>query len=119
MQKKRALQAAGALLAAAAALAGIYLLRPPCLILEHTGLYCAGCGTQRMVTALLRGDIPGAFACNPFMFVCLPLACLYALWEARRYAQGKSPLFRARPVQAAFAAVLLAGAAFMALRNLM
>lgn len=118
MQKERVLKAGAVLLAAGCACAGIYLLRPPCLILEHTGFYCAGCGTQRMLTALLRGDIPGAFSHNPFMFLCLPLAVLYVLWEASRYVRGRGPLWQTKGARIAALAVLALALAFTAVRNL-
>ena len=39
--------------------------RIPCLFREVTGLQCPGCGTSRMALALMRFDIPAAFAYNP------------------------------------------------------
>ena len=45
MDKKRVCKAAALLCGLALCGAAVYLLRPPCLILQHTGLYCAGCGT--------------------------------------------------------------------------
>lgn len=118
MEKKRALRAGAVLLAAAVVLMGIYWLRPPCLILKYTGFTCAGCGTQRMVTALLHGDMAGAWGHNPFMFVCLPAAALYALWEAHRYVRGKRPLYRTKAAPIILIAVLFAALVFAVLRNL-
>ncbi len=118
MEKKRALKAGAFLLLLGAGLVGVYLLRPPCLILKLTGLSCAGCGTQRMIACLLRGDLAGAWGYNPFMLLCLPLSGAYLLWEVLRYARGKPPLYKKKGTQAAFLAVLLLGAAFMVFRNL-
>ena len=118
MQKQRVIRALLVLIAAAAMLVGIYLLRPPCLILRATGLQCAGCGTQRMVTALLHGDLSGAWGYNPFMFLCLPLTGVYVLWEARRYVNRKPPLYKTRAVQTAFLALLFLAMVFIVLRNL-
>ncbi len=38
-----------------------------------TGLECPGCGSQRMVYALLHGDFAGAWEANPFLLSALPL----------------------------------------------
>ncbi len=118
MDKKRCLKAAGLLCGLALCAGGIYLLRPPCLIYQCTGLYCAGCGTQRMAAALLQGDIPRAFSHNPFMFIALPLGALYALWEGWRYGAGKPPLYKRKGARWVFLGVLLLAAAFTLLRNL-
>lgn len=118
MDKKKLLRAAGVLIGLALGAGGVYLLRPPCLILQHTGWYCAGCGTQRMVAAALRGDWAAAFRHNPFMFLLLPLTGAYALWEAWRYAHGESPLYKKKGAPYVLTAVLFLGAAFMVLRNL-
>ena len=46
--------------------------RIPCLFREVTGLQCPGCGTSRMALALMRFDIPAAFAYNPIAFFSFP-----------------------------------------------
>lgn len=116
---KRALRAALALLGLASAfLLVVFVLRPPCVILETTGYYCAGCGGQRMISALLEGDLLGAFRYNPFLFVFLPLAGLYAVTEAVRYVQNKRPLSRSRRFVPILIAVLFLALLFTVLRNL-
>ena len=45
---------------------------PPCVFNEMTGLYCSGCGTLRAGHCLFHGDIGGAAAKNPLLFVLLP-----------------------------------------------
>ena len=104
----------------ALALAGsaILLLRPECLILKYTGFYCAGCGTQHMVWALLRGDLSGAVYENIFMMIFLPAALLYAGAELVRYVQGKPLLYRRKAVLTALCLLLIAGMLFTVLRNL-
>lgn len=118
MDKKRAIKATTLLLAAALGLTALYLLRPPCLILQYTGFYCAGCGTQRMLTALLRGDIPAAFSHNPFMFIVLPLTAACVLCEAYRYARHKRPLYKAKYAPHVILSLLAAAILFTVLRNL-
>lgn len=95
----------------------IQLLRPPCLILEYTGFYCAGCGTQRMVLALLRGDLKSAAGLNIFMLAALPSAVIYAVAEAVRYVRGERLLCRARGFVPVLLGVLAAAAVFTLLRN--
>ena len=106
------------LLALLLALGLLLALQPPCLILKRTGFYCTGCGVQRMLRALLRGDLPGAAAQNIFMLIFLPCAALYLAAEAWRYGAGKSPLYRSRAFGPAVAAVLLLAGLFTVLRNL-
>ena len=116
--KRRALAAAGVLLALALACGALLLLRPPCLILKYTGFYCAGCGTQRMVWALLRGDLAGAARQNIFMLIFLPASAIYIVVEAVLYVKGKPLLSRSKAFPAAAALVLAAAMVFTVLRNL-
>ena len=61
-------------------------LMPRCPIKELTGFDCPGCGSQRMIHALLHGDFAGAWRQNPFLIVMIPvmLAALVAeLWRKR------------------------------------
>ena len=45
---------------------------PQCVFHKVTGLQCMGCGAQRMIHALLHGDIDGAFHANAFLLMSLP-----------------------------------------------
>lgn len=116
--RRRAVKAVGALLALCLCGIGILALRPECLILKYTGWFCAGCGTQHMALALLRGDLPGAAAENLFMLIALPATAAYALWEAIRYTRGKPPLFRKKAFLPALCGVLALATVFTVLRNL-
>ena len=74
----------GALLAAVAALAlwiRLDLPRPICRMRAWTGIPCPTCGSTRMIEALFAGDLLGAFAWNPLVFVALVFV---ALWIALR-----------------------------------
>lgn len=115
--RRRALIALGIFLALGAGAAALLLLRPPCLILEYTGFYCAGCGTQRMVLALLRGDLKSAAGLNIFMLAALPAAGIYAAIEAVRYVRGERLLCRAKGFVPVLLGVLAAAAVFTLLRN--
>ena len=116
--KKRALRVA-LLFLALSLLAGLILLwGPGCVILDATGYYCAGCGTQRMIAALLRGDLSGAARQNIFMLIMLPLAGLFLLTEALRYIRGKQPLWRGPCFSLIAAGILALSILFTVLRNL-
>ena len=69
-------------------------LRPPCLILKSTGLYCGACGFTRMVEELLQGNVGAAFRQNPYMFALLPLAGAYLAGEAACYLRQRPPLWK-------------------------
>ncbi len=45
---------------------------PRCPVRLVTGWSCPGCGSQRLLHALLHGDIAGAWHANPFLLLCLP-----------------------------------------------
>lgn len=116
--KRRALTVAGALLALCLGAAVVLLLRPDCLILKYTGFYCAGCGTQHMALALLRGDFRDALGQNLFMLVFLPLTCVYIVAEAVRYLLGRRPLYRSKAFIPVLCGVIVLATAFTVLRNL-
>ena len=73
--QKKILIIYGAILGAGMLYAFLILHTPfriPCLFREVTGLQCPGCGTSRMALALMRFDIPAAFAYNPIAFFSFP-----------------------------------------------
>ena len=73
--QKKILIIYGAILGAGVLYAFLILHTPfriPCLFREVTGLQCPGCGTSRMALALMRFDIPAAFAYNPIAFFSFP-----------------------------------------------
>ncbi|MGI6254117.1 MAG: DUF2752 domain-containing protein [Acutalibacter sp.] len=115
---KRLLRAALGLAGLGALGAILYLLKPPCPILQTTGFYCGACGVTRLVERLLAGDLAGAFRENQYMFLVLPLAALWLLGEAVCYVRGVRPLWRRRWMPWVFGAVLAAGLVFTVVRNL-
>lgn len=54
---------------------------PQCLFHTLTGLKCPGCGSQRMLHALLGGDFAGAWSYNPFLLTSLPVLIWLAWLE--------------------------------------
>lgn len=77
-----ALLAAGLVYYAFVSVTGSYV---PCFFRLVTGRQCPGCGVSHLFTALMRGDITTAFYSNPFVFVLLLPAAIYAAWKAVRY----------------------------------
>ncbi len=50
---------------------------PQCIFRRLTGYDCPGCGTQRAIHAIFRGDIASAWDFNPALFIAAPLIILY------------------------------------------
>ena len=48
-----------------------------CLFYKLTGWQCPFCGGQRMLRALLYGNLYDAFVLNPFLFCSIPLFIIY------------------------------------------
>lgn len=57
---------------------GESLFAPKCAFHELTGWDCPGCGSQRMLHALLHGHIAEAWNANPFILCVSPLFILIA-----------------------------------------
>ena len=117
--KKRRIFFVG-VVALALLLLGVFLLlvHPPCLIYAATGLQCPGCGTTRMVQALLRRDFAAAFRLNAFMCFFLPVSGVWLFIEAVRYVQGKKPLLYRRWAVVFWSAMFCAALVFAVWRNL-
>ena len=98
----------------------------PCPFRAVTGWECPFCGGTRLGAALLHGDVAGAFAFNPVVFVSLVLGVVVgALWviealggpRVRPPASWSSAARRVRPAIWWSLAGLLA-ALYVVLRNL-
>lgn len=46
---------------------------PQCMFLRLTGYQCPGCGSQRMLHALLHGDLAAAWHANAYLLAMLPV----------------------------------------------
>lgn len=60
----------------------------PCMFREHTGLYCAGCGSGRAVAAILRGEFLAAFRWNPLLYLLGIPSLLILIYEYIRIVFG-------------------------------
>ena len=65
-------------------------LAPKCIFHEMTGLDCPGCGSQRMLHALLHGDLQGAWQANAFLLCMLPVIATVA---AATFCRRRMPRF--------------------------
>ncbi len=89
----------------------------PCLVLMLTGLYCPACGVTRMATALLAGDLAGAFRYHPLLMLLIPIGLCYGAYRAVIYIKcGDVPAKRWEKVFVASAVALIL--LFGVLRNL-
>ena len=70
-----AVSAAALALAVPGFLARVASALPPCVFRSLTGIPCPGCGSGRAALALVRFDLPAAFASNP-LFVAAAAAFL-------------------------------------------
>jgi hypothetical protein len=57
---------------------------PKCIFHSLTGLKCPGCGSQRCVHSLLRGDVAAALRYNTFFVANIPLVAILLYGEAMR-----------------------------------
>ena len=80
----------GGALAIGGALTAVWLRlglpRPICLLREWTGIPCPTCGTTRLIEALLSGDLLGALAWNPLVFLILTAVAVWAVLSAASFA---------------------------------
>ncbi|MDE7382019.1 MAG: DUF2752 domain-containing protein [Muribaculaceae bacterium] len=51
---------------------------PKCPVKMISGYDCPGCGSQRMIHALLHLDFPAAWDANPFLILSIPYILLLA-----------------------------------------
>ena len=92
--RERAGLPVGALVGGALAIGGaatavwlrLGLPRPVCLLREWTGIPCPTCGTTRLIEALLSGDLLGALAWNPLVFLILTAVAVWAVLSAASFA---------------------------------
>lgn len=88
---------------------------PKCPLLMATGLKCPGCGSQRMLHALLHGDIAAAWRCNALLFLLVPFLIALAVASARR--RSRPRFYRVMNSIPVIVAVTLALIGWFVLRN--
>jgi hypothetical protein len=90
----------------------------PCYFYLLTGLDCVGCGTTRMLHALLHGDLAAAASYNVFTMIWLPLPTYALLGEWLLALTGRRLLPQIRDWRWLMLALLISSLTFMVLRNL-
>lgn len=82
---------------------------PQCLFKVTTGLDCPGCGSQRALHALLRGDIGEAWGYNALFVAELPvIAVLLVLWTLPgRFPRAERLLYSRTFILAVLAAIII------------
>lgn len=89
---------------------------PPCPMYTMTGLECPGCGGQRALHTLLRGDVATAWRLNPLVPLAMPLL---GLLLARHIFGPRPKSVQGGPVALwKIAAVIVLLLAFTVYRNL-
>jgi len=59
----------------------IKLIDFKCVFKEIFNIYCAGCGTTRMVESVLKLDLYQAFRYNPLMFILFIILGIYIIYQ--------------------------------------
>lgn len=95
----------------------IYIFQIPCAIKRFFGVYCAACGTQRMLTSAVNLDFAQAFKYNPLMFCLTPIvAILYIVESVKYYKTGE--ILKSRFIKFTIAIIVIISLIFMVLRNM-
>lgn len=56
------------------------LIHFKCVFRKLFGIFCAGCGTTRMIKSMFSFEFYQAFRYNPFMFILLVLTLIYIFY---------------------------------------
>ena len=89
----------------------------PCFFHEVTGWNCPGCGLTRAAIAISRGDLVGAFGCNPMIVPYAIYGGWYAVTASVRYLRGERDAVIFGPTWVHVVMLILA-LAFGVVRNL-
>lgn len=65
----------------------------PCIFYKITGMKCPGCGMTHAIAELSQGNVKLALEYNALCLTALPVLCLYLLYRAMRYVNGKDEGF--------------------------
>ena len=57
---------------------------PKCIFYSLTGLKCPGCGSQRCIHSLLKGELAAALHYNAFFVANIPILAILLVGEALR-----------------------------------
>lgn len=93
----------------------IKLIDFKCVFKEIFNIYCAGCGTTRMVESVLKLDLYQAFRYNPLMFILFIILGIYIIYQIFIYIKKGSILKINIKVLIIIASLLII---YMILRNI-
>jgi hypothetical protein len=91
------------------------LIHYECPIHHYLHIYCPGCGSTRMIIALLHLDIYQAFRYNPFMFILFILIGLYGVFAFIYYLKKKVLILPGKYIGII---IVILAFTFMVLRNI-
>lgn len=92
---------------------------PRCMFHEITGLQCPGCGSQRALHSLLRGDFSAAWHYNALFILELPLlVLLVAAWYLRSRIPVLHRVLNSRSVILTILAIIILWTIFRNIYNL-
>ena len=86
-----------------------------CPIKNIFNIYCAGCGTTRMIISLLKLDFYQAFRYNPLMFILGIVFLIYIIYVVIMYLRNKKIYI---PNTKIFIAIIILMFLYMILRNI-
>lgn len=93
-----------------------YHFFPRCPILALTGFKCPGCGSQRVLHALLHGDLRQAAHYNAFLLAAIPVIAVYLINDYTKFHSRSLDNILNHPITIVFLGVLTM--AWWVLRNI-
>lgn len=91
------------------------LINFKCLFKEVFNIYCAGCGTTRMLESILDLEFYKAFRYNPFMFILFIIIFIYIIYLSLIYILYDKIIF---PKNKYFVVVIICMILYMILRKI-
>ncbi len=72
---------------------------PSCLLYEHTGVHCPGCGITRASRSMMQGELALALRYNPLVVILSPLLIAWFVIEITYWIQKRNYEFaRLKPL---------------------
>lgn len=91
------------------------LIKFECVYKKLFNIYCPGCGTTRMIKAIIRLDLYKAFRYNPLFFILFILLLVYLCINVYRYIINKKLILPSKKVITILVITLIS---YMLLRNI-
>lgn len=91
------------------------LIKFECVYKKLFNIYCPGCGTTRMIKAIIRLDLYKAFRYNPLFFILFILLLVYFCINIYRYITNEKLILPSKKVITILVITLIS---YMLLRNI-